>query len=108
MFTMTNLTFMSVFDFNDKECMQKFLDFARSENGIRKTRNYTGCISINAYMSKREPNKLIMIQEWDSKQHKKAYLAMREKEGIYQFFDTLVKTKTVLDVITPMDFNSKL
>ena len=100
--------FMSIFDFKDSESKQKFLDYAHSENGIKITREYKGCISINIYSSKISHNKLIMIQEWDSKKSKKSYLEMREKEGRQDFFETLLSKPVELDLITPIDFSSKL
>lgn len=100
--------FISIFDFKDSESKQKFLNYAHSENGIKITREYKGCLSINIYTSKNSSNKLIMIQEWDSKQSKKSYLEMREKEGRQDFFETLLSKPVELDLITPIDFSSKL
>ena len=99
---------MSIFNFKDSESKQKFLDYAKSENGIKITREYKGCLSINIYNSKNCSNKLIMLQEWDSKKSKKSYLEMREKEGRQDFFETLLSTPVELDIITPIDFSSKL
>ncbi len=87
---------------------KKFIDFTNSKRGINVTKNYTGCVSINLYNSKNNQNKLIMIQTWNSMYHKKLYLKMREKEGTHDFFKTLVKTPLELDIITPINLNSKL
>ena len=100
--------FMSIFDFKDSESKQKFLNFVDGENGIKITRNYQGCISINIYNSKNNPNQLIMIQEWNSKKSKRSYLEMRQKEGTHQFFETLVNKSVELDLITPINFCAKL
>ena len=50
-----NCKFISIFDFKDEKNKEKFLKFAYSENGIKVTRKYKGCISINVYNSKNNP-----------------------------------------------------
>ena len=105
-----NYAFMSIFDFKDDESKQKFLDAVNSDIGIKKTRQYKGCISINIYNSRNSPNKIIMIQEWESKADKKSYLKMREEEGKLNlaFYESLVKSPLELDLLTPINTNSKL
>lgn len=101
-------TFISIFNFKNQECKNKFLNFAHSKNGLEITRNYKGCISINLYTSKNNINRLVLIQKWNSKYDKKCYLEMREKEGTHEFFNTLVTSPIELDFITPIDFKANL
>ena len=103
-----NYKFMSIFNFKDNEAKKKFINFVFGDNGMKITRNYKGCLSINIYSSNKDTNKLVMIEEWNNMKSKKSYLEIRKKEGLYKYFETLLKNPVELELITPIEFNSKL
>ena len=102
------LTFITTFNFKDNLSKKKFIDFAESENGIIITKNYKGCLYFDLFDSKNDENRIIIIQKWDSMENKKKYLKMRKEEGTYKFFESLVKSPIELDLLTPINLNSKL
>ena len=103
-----NYKFISIFEFKNNESKQKFINFALSENGLKKTRNFKGCLSINIFSSSINPNKIIMLQKWNSKKSKKLYLEMRKKEGLNKFLEKLVSKPVKLDLINIIEPLSKL
>ena len=98
-------TFLTVFHFKDMASKKAFLHFSKSKHGISLTRDYQGCQSINLYDSNLDSLKVIIIQKWDSKKNKKAYLEMRAKEGTHDYFNTLVSTPMELELLTPIAMN---
>ncbi len=45
------------------------------------TRAFKGCRSVNCYRSNDDANKIILIEEWDSKTDYEAYLAWRASQN---------------------------
>lgn len=45
------------------------------------TRAFPGCIAVNAYRSAEHPNRVILIEEWDSEEDYGKYLAWRSQDG---------------------------
>jgi quinol monooxygenase YgiN len=48
---------------------------------LKDTRAFPGCRSVNIYQNDEDPNKIILIEEWDSRQHYEKYLAWRNEDG---------------------------
>ena len=101
-------TYTSVFNFRNQSCREQFLEFARGPDGLSVTSNYPGCLSLTLYQSDTHPNRMVIIQTWDSPNNKKKYLAMRQQQGTYRFLSTLVETPMELDLLTPVQLVSKL
>jgi quinol monooxygenase YgiN len=45
------------------------------------TRAFKGCRSVNCYRNNDDPNKIILIEEWDSKADYEKYLAWRASQN---------------------------
>ena len=72
----------ATFEFNDADCKAKFLEIARGENGLVKTRVSQGCRVIKCFESNASDNLLVLYQEWDCQADHEAYFARREEEGM--------------------------
>jgi quinol monooxygenase YgiN len=55
---------------------------ARLVDMLPETREFPGCRSVNAYRSDEDPNRIMLIEEWDSKEDYDKYLAWRNRDGM--------------------------
>jgi len=80
----------AVFTLKDAESKDKFVDFANSDKGLSVTRAWKGCKSLDMYESRENPNKLIIWQEWESKEDQESYIKHRHEDGSFDFLGELV------------------
>ena len=48
---------------------------------LPSTRNFPGCISVNAYQDQADADRMILIEEWANKADYESYLAWRRESG---------------------------
>tara|TARA_Y100000389_G_scaffold204506_1_gene257507 strand:+ start:14770 stop:15111 length:342 start_codon:yes stop_codon:yes gene_type:complete len=60
----------------------EFVNMLSSEEGLVKTRNFKGCLSIECYEDINDCNTLIIYQKWDSKEDHCKYLEWRKETGL--------------------------
>ena len=65
---------------------------------LKDTRKFPGCRSVNIYRNDEDPNKIILLEEWDSRQDYEKYLAWRNEDG------ALDKMGEVLTSITKPEY----
>ena len=80
----------AVFTLKDAESKDKFVDFANSDKGLSVTRAWKGCKSLDMYESRENPNKLVIWQEWESKEDQESYIKHRHEDGSFDFLGELV------------------
>lgn len=55
-----------------------------------ETRTYNGCRGIDAYFNEDDPDNLIFIEHWDSREHHQKYLAWRTETGVMDQFGSML------------------
>lgn len=50
--------------------------------GLPETRSFPGCRSVDVYKNGDDPNKIILIEEWDSREDYGKYIAWRNRDGM--------------------------
>jgi len=56
------------------------------------TRAFPGCRSVNAFRSKDHPNRVLLIEEWDSQEDYEKYLAWRNRDGMIDNMASILTT----------------
>ena len=67
---------------------EEFIDMCRRNYPV--TRAYDGCKYDFLSVDKDDENSLVMVEEWDSKEHHQNYVAFRETDGTSDFMDPLL------------------
>lgn len=80
----------AVFTFKDTASKDKFVEFCNGENGLSVTRAWKGCISLKMYESRENSNKIIIWQQWESKEDQEGYIKHRHEDGSFDFLGELV------------------
>lgn len=67
------------------------------------TRAFKGCRSVNFFRNHADPNKIILIEEWDAKEDYEAYLAWRASENPDRNISDLFSTPSAPEYWTLVD-----
>jgi len=49
---------------------------------LKQTRVYDGCIDVYMTRSQEDPNEIVLVEEWETRQHYERYLAWRAETGV--------------------------
>lgn len=63
-------------------------------DALPATREFPGCRSVHAYRSNEAPNRLILIEQWDSREAYQAYLDWRQEAGMLDMLRDAMATPT--------------
>lgn len=75
-------TVIATLKFNSDESKEKFLEILKSENGVAKTRQFDGCISIQCLEVTDEKNTVVIYQQWREQGCHEKYMEFRKEEGL--------------------------
>ena len=62
-------------------------------NGLNFTRNCKGFIGIEQLKDQDNPNTMILLQEWETKQDHLDYLQLRTEQGLFTKLETMLVEK---------------
>ena len=80
------------FKFKTKEFMEEFINILKGDNGLKVTRNWPGCVSIECFESTDENNEFIIRQEWKKKSDHDKYMNMRKESGLFTQVTAMLET----------------
>jgi quinol monooxygenase YgiN len=95
---------MSVYVLIDTQVKPEALEQVKAalKAALPDTRAFDGCRGVNCYANAEDPNNLIIVDEWETRQHHAKYAAWREETGfneqmmsalsappIFRFFERL-------------------
>ena len=63
---------------------EAFVERAKAEGIVDEIRKGNGCIRYDYYYSEKDPNEILLIEEWESKEHQQT-----AKEKIQEMIDRL-------------------
>jgi quinol monooxygenase YgiN len=67
-------------EFRAKEdCIEKMRDWFRKI--LPDTRGFSGCVSIQLVQNQEDPQNMVILEQWDSRQHYEKYLGWRTENG---------------------------
>ena len=75
-------TVIASMKFESDEAKESFLTILKSENGVAKTRQFDGCISIQCYDHKDDANAVVIYQQWREQECHTKYMEFRKEEGL--------------------------
>ena len=85
-------TVCATFTFNSAESKSKFLDILNGNDGLVKTREFSGCQMIECYESVSNDNQVVIWQKWNKQSDHAAYLKMRQDSGMFDVLNTLLES----------------
>ncbi len=75
-----------------------FIDKVKTTGVLDAIRNEDGCIRYDYYLSEKDPNELLLIEQWESKQHQQVHIKQPHMDTLREFKGDYI-TETVLGEI---------
>ncbi len=69
---------------------------------LPETRKFDGCKYVDVYFDSDVPNKMVMVEEWDSRKHYKKYHERRTETGVID------KIRSMIDGSADISFLNKI
>ncbi len=69
---------------------------------LPETRNFDGCQYIDVYFDTDVPNKMVLVEEWESREHYKKYHEWRTETGVID------KIRSMIDGSADINFLNKI
>ncbi len=71
------------------ECLpekrEAFIDKVKSTGVLDAIRAEDGCIRYDYYLSEKDPNELLLIEQWESKQHQQIHVTQPHMDTLRSF-----------------------
>ena len=84
------------------ECLQQkreaFIQKVKDTGILDSIRKENGCIKYDYYLSEKDANELLLIEQWESKEHQQIHLTQPHMAKLREFKDDYI-TNTVLGEI---------
>lgn len=84
------------------ECLpqkrEEFIRRVKTEGVLEAIRGEDGCIRYDYYLSEKDPNELLLLEQWETKQHQQIHLTQPHMAQLRSFKDDYI-TNTVLGEI---------
>ena len=76
----------------------KIIEKVKKTGVLDAIRNEDGCIKYDYYLSEKDKNELLLIEQWESEQHQQVHIAQPHMELLRSFKDDYI-ANTVLGEI---------
>ena len=84
------------------ECLpnkrEAFIDKVKETGVLDSIRAENGCIRYDYYLSEKDPNELLLIEQWESKQHQQIHINQPHMDTLRSFKGNYI-TNTILGEI---------
>lgn len=84
------------------ECLPKkreaFIGKVKETGVLEAIRAENGCVRYDYYLSEKDPNELLLIEQWESKQHQQVHIKQPHMDTLREFKGDYI-TETVLGEI---------
>ncbi|MBQ4601801.1 MAG: antibiotic biosynthesis monooxygenase [Clostridia bacterium] len=70
---------------------EAFVEKMRSEGILEDVRNEDGCIKYDYYFSEKDPCELLLIEQWESKEHQQIHCTLPHMDKMREFKDDYIK-----------------
>lgn len=71
------------------ECLpekrEKFIEKVKSTGILDAIRNEDGCIKYDYYLSEKDPNELLLIEQWETKNHQQIHIEQPHMHMLREF-----------------------
>ena len=74
---------------------EAFIQRVKETGILEAIRAENGCLKYDYYLSEKDPNELLLIEQWESKEHQQVHIAQPHMAQLREFKDHYI-TKTVL------------
>lgn len=77
---------------------EAFIEKMKETGILEAIRAEDGCMKYDYYLSEKDPNEILLIEQWESKEHQQVHLTQPHMARLREFKDDYI-TKTVIGEI---------
>jgi len=74
---------------------EAFIQRVKDEGVLSAIRAEDGCIRYDYYLSEKDPNELLLIEAWETKQHQEVHLEQPHMATLREFKSDYIETTTL-------------
>ena len=74
---------------------EAFVEKAKAEGIVDEIRKENGCIRYDYYYSEKDPNEILLIEEWESKEHQQIHIGLPHMDQLRTFEKDYIKSATL-------------
>ena len=74
---------------------EAFIDRVKSEGVVDAIRAENGCIRYDYYFSEKDPNEILLIEAWETKEHQQIHLTQPHMDTLRAFKGDYIETTTL-------------
>jgi len=96
-------TVIATCNFKSLKDKNTFLEILHGDDGLVKTRNWSGCILIECYITNDNDKQVVLWEKWDKQSDHESYMAMRKESGLFDLLETLLESPLEVSRLTKED-----
>lgn len=71
---------------------EAFVERAKAEGIVDEIRKENGCIRYDYYYSEKDPNEILLIEEWESKEHQQIHIEQPHMARLREFKNDYIES----------------
>ena len=71
---------------------EAFVEKAKAEGIVDEIRKENGCIRYDYYYSEKDPNEILLIEEWESKEHQQIHIEQPHMARLREFKNDYIES----------------
>ena len=71
---------------------EAFVERAKTEGIVDEIRKENGCIRYDYYYSEKDPNEILLIEEWESKEHQQIHIEQPHMARLREFKNDYIES----------------
>ena len=77
---------------------EAFIEKVKSTGILANIRNENGCIKYDYYLSEKDPTELLLIEQWESKEHQQIHIDTQHMVKLREFKGNYIKNTLIGEV----------
>lgn len=80
---------------------EAFVERAKAEGIVDEIRKENGCIRYDYYYSEKDPNEILLIEEWESKEHQQIHIEQPHMARLREFKNDYIESTKLSEFEIP-------
>ena len=76
-----------------------FLEKMKESGVLDAIRAEDGCIKYDYYLSEKDPNELLLIEQWEFKEHQQLHITLPHMDRMREFKDAYISSTTIGEIV---------
>ena len=78
---------------------EAFLEKMKQTGILDAIRAEDGCIKYDYYLSEKDPDELLLVEQWESKEHQQLHITLPHMDHMREFKDTYIASTQLGEIV---------